>query len=87
MSSRTPNNTNFSAPNDIAQLNTTDYRPNKSLYENIVNNNDFRLYMQRNANKIRKMQIDEFERKMAACDCEKQHEKIIPYKPGYTCKK
>ena len=56
-----------------------------SFFWNIVNNNNFRLYMQRNGNKIRKMQIDEFERKMAACDCEPQPKGIIPYKKGYSC--
>ena len=87
MSGKTPNPTNLYAPNDIARLDTTDYRPNKALYEQISNNNNFRLYMQRNANKIRKMNLDEFEKKMAACHCEKQTKEIKSYDPKYTCKK
>ena len=87
MSEKVPNNTNFNAPNDIAQLSTTDYRPSKQIYENVINNNHFRLYMQRNANEIRRKQLDEFEKKMASCSCEKQPKEIKPHEPGYTCKK
>lgn len=87
MSGRTPNNTNFQAPNDIARLNTTDYRPNKALYENVFNNNSFRLYLQRNANSIRKMQQDEFINKMGECKCEPQSKGIVPFKRDYQCKK
>jgi len=85
MSSRTPNNTNAYAPSDIARLNTTDYRPNKALYENVFNNNSFRLHLQRNANKIRTMQQQEFIGKMGECACEGQPKGIVPYKRSYTC--
>ena len=85
MSNRTPNNTNSFAPNDIARLNMTDYRQNKALYENVFDNNNFRLYLQRNANKIRTMQKQQFIGKMGECSCEKQSKGIVPFKRGYTC--
>jgi hypothetical protein len=87
MSEQTPNPSNLLAPNDIARLNTTDYRPSKQIYSNVMNNNHFRLYMQRNANEIRRKQLDEFEKKMGACGCEEQPKEIKKFEPGYTCKK
>ena len=79
------NPTNFQAPNNVAQLRTTDYRPNKALYENVVNNNEYRLYMQRNGDKIRQQQMDVFLDKMASCGCEPQHSSIKKHTPGYVC--
>lgn len=86
MSGKTPNNTKSTCPNDIARLNTTDYRPNKALYENVFNNNSFRLHLQRNANKIRQMQLDQYEGKMSCCDCESQPKGIVKYNNGYSCR-
>jgi hypothetical protein len=80
MSGRTPNPTKPSCPNDISRLNTTDYRQNKALYENVFNNNSFRLYLQRNANQIRKMQLDQFHDKMSCTQCEQQPSGIVPFK-------
>jgi len=85
MSGRTPNNTNSLAPNDISRLNTTDYRPNKALYENVFDNNSFRLHLQRNANKIRSMQQQQFVNKMGECKCDGQPKGIVPFKRGYSC--
>ena len=87
MSYNTPNNTKSDAPNDIAQLDITDFRPNKALYENVFNNNSFRLYMQRNANKIREMQQQEFIQKMGTCNCEGQPKGIIPFDSKNVCYK
>lgn len=87
MTDRTVNPTAQYAPNDIARLDSTDYRPNKALYENVFDNNSFRLYMQRNANKIRQMQQDEFIKKMGSCSCEKQPSGIVPFKREYQCPK
>ena len=78
------NPTNKNCSNDIAQLQTTDYRPSKALYENIKNNNTFRLYLQRNANTIRQMQLNEFEGKMACSSCEKQSGTIKPFDKTYS---
>ena len=85
-SNRVPNNTNFSCPNDIARLSTTDYRPSKALYENVFDNNKFRMYLQRNSNKIRQMQLDQYEGKMSCCDCEAQNKGIIKFNKGYSCR-
>ena len=38
------NPTNFECPSDITRFVTTDYRPSKALYENVLHNNNFRLY-------------------------------------------
>ena len=86
MSGQTPNPTKNSCPNDIAKLNTTDYRPSKALYENVFDNNNFRLYLQRNGNKIRQMQLDGFEGKMSCCDCEQQPKDMVKFNKGYSCK-
>ena len=79
------NPTNQTCPSDITRLRTTDYRPNKALYENVQDNNNFRLYLQRNANKIREMQLAQFEGKMSCCDCESQPTGITPFNKGYSC--
>ena len=73
-------------PSDIARLATTDYRPSKALYENVFDNNKFRMYLQRNGNKIRQMQIDQFEGKMSCCDCDAQPKGMIQYNKGYSCR-
>ena len=80
------NNTSFNCPNDIAQLQITDFRPSKSLYENISDNNSFRLYLQRNGNKIRQMQLDQFEGKLSCCDCEAQPNGMVQFNKGYSCR-
>ena len=46
------NPTNFKCPNNVSNILTTDYRPRKQLYENVVDNNVYRLYLQQNAEKI-----------------------------------
>ena len=84
-SNKVPNNTNSSCPTDISRLSTTDFRPSKGLYENVFDNNKFRLYMQRNGNKIRQMQLNQFEGKMSCCDCEPQAKGMIPFNKGYAC--
>ena len=63
------NPTNFSCPSDISMLSTTDYRPSKSLYVNVRNNNDFRLFLQRNAAMIRANNLQQFRDSMG-CACE-----------------
>lgn len=63
------NPTNYSCPSDISRYVQTDYRPNKSLYVNVNNNNQFRLYMQRNADKIRQQNLKNYVDKMY-CGCE-----------------
>jgi len=80
------NPTNKSCPNDINALRQTDFRPSKALYENVFDNNSFRLHLQRNANKIRQMQLDQYEGKMSCCDCEAQSKGIVKYNRGYACK-
>jgi hypothetical protein len=80
MSQKVPNPTKPTCPSDIAALSMTDWRQNKALYSNILNNNDFRLYLQRNANQIRKMQLDQFHDKMSCTQCEQQPSGIVPFK-------
>ena len=63
------NPTNLSCPSDISKFVITDYRPSKALYENVNHNNDYRLYMQRNARKIRNMNLQNFVKSMN-CNCE-----------------
>lgn len=86
MSQNTPNNTNASCPSDISQLDTTDWRPSKALYENIIDNNSFRLHLQRNANKIRAMQLAQYEGKMGCCSCEGQPKSMVQFNKSHSCK-
>ena len=65
------NPTNFQCPSDISRFVTTDYRPNKVLYQNVYNNNQFRSWMQQNANNIRNRNLQDFVTAMN-CRCEKQ---------------
>ena len=85
-SNRVQNNTNASCPTDISQLSQTDWRPAKALYENIVDNNKFRMYLQRNGNKIRQMQLDQYEGKQSCCECEPQNKGIVKFNKGYACR-
>ena len=84
MSQKVPNPTKPTCPSDIARLSTTDYRGSKQLYENVFNNNEFRLYLQRNANQIRQMQLDQFEEKMSCQQCEAQPTGIVPFDQTYS---
>ena len=78
-----PTNRNF--PSDIAQLRTTDWRPNKALYVNVKDNNSYRQYLQRNANTIRLAQLQGVEKNMGDCVCEgKQSTPIKPFAAKYT---
>ena len=74
------NPTNFSCPSDIPGPVLTDFRPSKSLYVNVHNNNDFRLYMQRNARFIRNNNLQNFVRSMN-CSCEQRSpgSTVIPF--------
>jgi len=63
------NPTNFECPSDISRFVTTDYRPSKALYANVNNNNDFRLYLQQNANRIRQRNLQRYVESMN-CNCE-----------------
>ena len=47
------NPTNFQAPSDIMGHSVTDYRPKKSLYACVKDNNHFRRYLQQNAEMVR----------------------------------
>jgi hypothetical protein len=86
------NNTNFQGPpiriNNGIQY--TDYRPNKALYVNVYDNNKFRLYMQRNGNKIRAQNLKQFEQRNGQCGCEGQPKGIVPFQNQFqqaTCKR
>ena len=74
------NPTNYSCPSDIARFVTTDYRPNKALYVNVRNNNNFRLYLQRNAKFIRDTNLQNYVKSMN-CSCEKRQQgsTVIPF--------
>ena len=58
----------------------TDYRPSNTLYVNVSNSNDFRAYLQNNANKIRAQNLKAFEDRMGCFSCEGQPKGIKPFK-------
>lgn len=63
------NPTNYQCPSDIARFVQTDYRPSKSLYVNVYNNNNFRYFLQRNAESIRRKNLQNYVDGMY-CSCE-----------------
>ena len=63
------NPTNKSCPSDITQFTITDFRPNKALYTNVHNNNDFRKFLQTNGNHIRQQNLQNYTNAMY-CSCE-----------------
>ncbi len=71
------NPTNLCCPSDINAFVQTDYRPNKALYENVNNNNAFRLYLQQNAEKIRANNLALYVNQMY-CACEERSPSCIP---------
>lgn len=74
------NPTKNQCSNNIAQLPMGDFRPRKVLYENVKNNNQFRLYLQQNAEKLMQQNLQNVEGEVKCCACEKQPEKIKAYK-------
>lgn len=80
------NNTNFAcnAKGMYPGLGMTDYRPNKSLYVSVYDNNKFRKFLQENGNKLRAQNLKQFELSAGCFSCEKQPKGIVPYTPGYN---
>lgn len=66
---------------DIAKFPMGDFRPRKVLYENVKNNNEFRLYLQQNAEKLMSENLRNVEGDVKCCVCEKQPTEI----KGYEC--
>lgn len=79
------NPTNFKCPNNVSNILTTDYRPRKQLYENVVDNNVYRLYLQQNAEKIMGENKAKFTQHMGCCTCDKHSEEVAKKIPGYKC--
>lgn len=65
---------------DISQLPMGDFRPRKVLYENVKNNNQFRLYLQQNAEKLMNENLKKVEGDVKCCVCEPQPTEIKAYK-------
>jgi hypothetical protein len=65
------NPTNNKCPNNINQQLITDYRPNKYNYENVIDNNAFRLHLQQNAEKIMSENKLKYENSMQCCSIKK----------------
>lgn len=74
------NPTKNQCSNNIAQLPMGDFRPRKVLYENVKNNNEFRLYLQQNAEKLMNQNLKNVETDVKCCACEEQPTEIKPYK-------
>jgi len=79
------NPTNFKCPNNVASILTTDYRPRKQLYENVVDNNAHRLYLQQNAEKLMAENKAKFTQHMGCCACDKFPKQIADKIQGYKC--
>lgn len=74
------NPTKNQCSNNIAQLPMGDFRPRKVLYENVTNNNQFRLYLQQNAEKLMYQNLKGVETEVKCCACEAQPKEIKAYK-------
>jgi|ETNmetMinimDraft_28_1059901.scaffolds.fasta_scaffold298351_1 hypothetical protein len=79
------NPTNYKCPNNVASILTTDYRPRKQLYENIVDNNAHRLYLQQNAEKLMAENKEKFNQHMRCCACDKFSKQVEDKIQGYKC--
>jgi len=73
------NPTKKQCSNNIVQLPMGDFRPRKVLYENVKDNNQFRLYLQQNAEKLMKQNLEKVEADVKCCECEKQPAEIKAY--------
>lgn len=74
------NPTKKQCSNNIAQLPMGDFRPRKVLYQNVKNNNEFRLYLQQNAEKLMHENLKGIESEVKCCACEAQPKEIKGYK-------
>lgn len=74
------NPTKNQCSNNIAQLPMGDFRPRKVLYENVKDNNQFRLYLQQNAEKLMNDNLRKVEADVKCCACEPQPKDIKAYK-------
>ena len=74
------NPTKNECSNNIVQLPMTDFRPRKVLYSQVKNNNQFRLFLQQNAQKLMEENLKNVEKEVKCCACEKQPSEIVPYK-------
>ncbi len=74
------NPTNHGCPSDISQLDQTNFTPNKTVYANVLNNNSFREFLQKNSNAIRLQNQQNHARSMN-CMPEKNnyHRYIVPF--------
>lgn len=70
------NPTQNKCSNNIAQLPMGDFRPRKVLYQNVKNNNEFRLYLQQNAEMLMKENLKKVEAEVKCCVCEEQPAEI-----------
>ena len=64
------NPSHLGCPNDIGGRHFTDYRPAKSLYEDIKDSNEYRLHLQRNGSKIIQSLEDAAIKQNKCCACE-----------------
>lgn len=74
------NPTKNQCSNNIVQLPMGDFRPRKVLYENVKDNNQFRLYLQQNAEKLMYQNLKNVEGDVKCCACESQPKEIKGYK-------
>lgn len=76
------NPTNNKCPSDINALDQTDFRPKKHLYSNIMNNEDWRRFVTKNANAIRHNNLRQHVQSMN-CKCEprkyQESNYIVPF--------
>lgn len=73
------NPTKKECSNDIVQIKMGDFRPRKALYENVQDNNKFRLYLQQNALKLMNENLKNVEGEVKCCAVESQPKEIKPF--------
>ena len=79
------NPTNSKCANNVPSILGTDYRPRKQLYENVIDNNKYRLYLQQNAEKLMAENKSKFDSHMGCCACDSQPKEVSDKIVGYKC--
>lgn len=86
-----PSNSKLPPHGGFQGLLFTDYRPNKSRYVHVFDSNQYRMYLQQNADKIMKSNLDVVLNNTSYCKNGKHKDstEIINHKsfPSFTCPK
>jgi len=58
----------------------------ESLFENSSKNYNQRLYLQRNMEQVKNVQMKQYEETLSCCDCYQYPSNFVTFNHDYTCK-